>query len=123
MEAKGKVKISEISEKMAAARGGQSSGRNRNSSSTKAAVPESKLVEGADKFDGQYSFRQEKKNLRGVPRWWEDRDTNEDGQISLAEYSTSRSASQRSRDIREFDKLDANHDGIITPTEAESVDD
>ncbi len=122
MEAKGRVKISDISKKIEAARNGGSTRGNTRGKTEVKETPKSELVEGADQFEGSYSFRQESKRLKGVPRWWEDRDENEDGQVSLGEYFTSRSARERQRQLREFDKLDANGDGILTPSEAEEVD-
>ena len=116
IEAKGKVKISDVAKKITRARGG-------GGGSEEAETPGSSRTDGADRFDGDYSFRQEKREAKGMPRWWEDRDANADGQVSMAEYFTSRSASRRREELRDFEKLDLNRDGIITPSEAESVDD
>ncbi len=49
----------------------------------------------------------------GLPPWWARNDRNADGQISMAEYSTSWTESQ----LREFNRYDANGDGLITPAE------
>ena len=122
VEAKGKVKLDDIRKKIEIARNGGDPRKSKSVSSSVNVGTKSDLVEGADGFDGKYSFRQKEKKLRGVPRWWEDRDENVDGQVTLAEYFTSRSASRRQQQLREFDKLDLNGDGILTPSEAEEED-
>ena len=49
----------------------------------------------------------------GLPDWFVDRDTDLDGQVSMAEYARDWSDSVAS----EYLKYDANNDGIITPKE------
>ncbi len=114
----GKVKITDIAKQMS----GGSSGRSRSGQQQqKQETPTSKLIEGADSYDGQYSFRKEAKRPKGTPRWWDDKDENADGQVTMGEYMNSRS--RKERDYRDFQKFDLNGDGIITPSEAEAVDD
>ena len=124
IEAKGKVKIDTIRKKMEEARGGSSSGRSRSGTKTaKKTDVKSKLVEGADNFDGRYSFRRESEAPDDVPRWWDDRDKNGDGQVTMGEYFTSRSGRTRTRELKEFGELDLNGDGILVPSEAQDEDD
>lgn len=121
IEPKGEVSIDEIREKMEAARGGRSSNRASDQKVEKKETPASKVVEGSEQFDGRYSYRKKRKDL-DVPDWWDRRDDNRDGQVTMREYLTSRSSGERNRQLREFNKLDFNGDGIITPSEAESSD-
>lgn len=50
----------------------------------------------------------------GLPEWFVRKDANQDGQVSMAEYSTEWSESK----AKEFTDCDLNNDGIITPAEA-----
>lgn len=50
---------------------------------------------------------------KGLPDWFLRKDANEDGQITMAEYSTIWSDAL----AEEFAKYDLNSDGVITPTE------
>jgi hypothetical protein len=54
----------------------------------------------------------------GLPSWFSRNDRNADGQISMAEYSTSWSESQ----LREFNRYDVNGDGMVTPAECLAVE-
>lgn len=49
----------------------------------------------------------------GLPKWFLERDSDGDGQLTLGEYSASGSASSD----REFAGYDRNHDGLVTPQE------
>jgi Ca2+-binding EF-hand superfamily protein len=61
-----------------------------------------------------YRFKSATERLPpGLPEWFARKDTNEDGQISMAEFASR----WTERDAREFIALDANNDGIITPEE------
>lgn len=51
---------------------------------------------------------------KGTPSWFIEKDVNVDGQVAMAEYSSSWTDSV----IQDFVKYDANDDGIITPLEA-----
>jgi len=50
----------------------------------------------------------------GVPEWFESRDANGDGQLSLAEYAPTAEAQQ----VAQFERLDGNQDGFVTAQEA-----
>ncbi|MDA1051832.1 MAG: hypothetical protein O3C40_15305 [Planctomycetota bacterium] len=54
---------------------------------------------------------------KGLPDWFARSDANADGQVAMAEFSTSWSDSV----LKEFGQFDLNHDGIITPSEALSA--
>lgn len=82
---------------------------------------ESYRVVGGDleRFKGRRSYRQPPPSLpKDLPNWWEDRDGNEDGQVTMAEFATSQSG----RQLDEFSKYDINGDGVITAKEAEYVE-
>ncbi len=49
----------------------------------------------------------------GLPDWFARKDANEDGQISMAEFSSQ----WTEKEVREFSQLDLNNDGLITPEE------
>ncbi len=49
----------------------------------------------------------------GLPSWFEERDRDQDGQVTMAEYSSSWTDSK----AREFLRYDINDDGVITPEE------
>lgn len=49
----------------------------------------------------------------GLPDWFARKDANEDGQVSMAEFSTQ----WTEKEVREFSQLDLNNDGLITPEE------
>ncbi len=61
-----------------------------------------------------YRYVSPKERLpEGLPSWFAQRDRNGDGQIAMAEYSTSWSDD----DAREFARQDLNGDGFLTPKE------
>jgi len=49
----------------------------------------------------------------GLPDWFARKDANEDGQISMAEFSSQ----WTEKEVREFSQLDLDNDGLITPEE------
>lgn len=49
----------------------------------------------------------------GLPDWFARKDTNEDGQVSMAEFSSQ----WTEKEVREFSQLDLDNDGLITPEE------
>jgi hypothetical protein len=51
---------------------------------------------------------------KGLPDWFLKKDADGDGQVTMAEFSTSWTASL----VAEFDGYDLNHDGMIVPAEA-----
>jgi len=50
----------------------------------------------------------------GLPPWFTSKDANHDGQVSMSEYGKS----WNERSVADFQKIDTNNDGIITPKEA-----
>jgi hypothetical protein len=75
-------------------------------------------VAGADRFKGRRSYAAAKPDLpETLPGWWDRKDGNEDGQVSMAEFMAGSSA----RDIDDFLDHDLNEDGVITAHEAEIV--
>lgn len=119
IEAKGKVKVDTIMKKIS---GGSSSSSSKKSGPTKEVKPPeqraSEITRGADNYGGKFTFRKTSEKLDGTPEWWNDRDRNSDGQISMAEYLPQRTP----ENVRKFQKLDANSDGILEPSEVESGD-
>ncbi len=70
--------------------------------------------------DGRRSYRFLSATERlpeGLPDWFKDRDANQDGQVSMAEYSSYWSDSK----AREYLHYDLNDDGIVTPGECLSA--
>lgn len=49
----------------------------------------------------------------GIPAWFVERDADGDSQLTLAEYSPK----LMKNDIADFNRFDANHDGLLTPQE------
>jgi hypothetical protein len=50
----------------------------------------------------------------GLPSWFKSRDSNNDGQVEMSEYSKAWS----DRTVEEFHRYDVNNDGIVTAKEA-----
>lgn len=50
----------------------------------------------------------------GLPGWFTSKDANHDGQVSMSEYGKS----WTERSVADFQKIDVNNDGIVTPKEA-----
>lgn len=50
----------------------------------------------------------------GLPSWFSSKDANHDGQVSMSEYGKS----WTERTVADFQKIDVNNDGVITPKEA-----
>ena len=126
MEVKGTIDIDEIGKRIQEQQNGGQAGRTPRASRNKPKkkeVPASERTEGASQYGGSYSYRQPMEKFQDLPDWFEDRDANEDDQVSLAEYFTSRSTRQREIEIKKFGKLDLDDDGIVTPAEAASVED
>lgn len=74
-------------------------------------------VASATNSDDRRSYRLTSATAKlpeGLPSWFVDRDTNGDGQVAMHEYSRRWSDST----ARRFVSLDANDDGLITPSEA-----
>ena len=74
-------------------------------------------IEGSTLFGGCKSDRflaPTERLPNGLPRWWDGKDADADGQIMMAEFSSTWSAAKAA----EFARYDVNGDGIITPKEA-----
>lgn len=56
--------------------------------------------------------------LKDLPEWFLRKDANQDGQVSMAEYSTVWSNAL----AEEFMKYDLNNDGIVTPDECRKAE-
>ncbi len=54
----------------------------------------------------------------GLPEWFARKDTNADGQVTMAEYATEWSQSK----VEAFVRYDQNSDGIVTPAECLAAD-
>jgi hypothetical protein len=50
----------------------------------------------------------------GLPGWFTSKDANHDGQVSMSEYGKS----WTERSVADYQKIDVNNDGVITPKEA-----
>jgi len=71
---------------------------------------------GADDSNGRkvYRFRTVEERLpSGLPDWFRERDANHDGQIMMYEYASDWTDEL----VMEFNRLDVNRDGIVTPQE------
>ena len=110
VEAKGKVKVDDLVKKVQKAQGGDSK-QGSNPESTA-----SERSEGAENFDGRYTFRREIEEPDDVPDWWEDRDDDGNGQINMDEYLQGRFTT---KGVEDFEELDVNGDGILVPAEVE----
>lgn len=76
--------------------------------------PASAAKEG-DKQRRTYRFTPAAQKLpTGLPDWFNSKDANHDGQVSMSEYGKS----WTERSVADFQHIDANNDGVITPKEA-----
>ncbi len=70
--------------------------------------------EGSKESRKSYRFLSATERLpEGLPSWFSERDGNKDGQVTMAEYSSSWDDSK----AREYLRYDLNDDGIVTPGE------
>ena len=68
-----------------------------------------------DKQRRTYRFTPAAQKLpTGLPGWFTSKDANHDGQVSMSEYGKS----WTERSVAEFQHIDVNNDGVITPKEA-----
>lgn len=68
-------------------------------------------------FEGRRSYRvYAAPSAEGLPRFFNERDLNADGQVSMSEYTSDWTSSR----IAEFYSWDGNGDGVITTAEAQS---
>ena len=89
--------------------------RNGDASQEKTEAAAAYLVEGSQRLKGRKSYRSNGRDLPSkLPDWWDDRDSNKDGQVSLVEFARR----VDSETIGEFKDLDLNSDGLITAREA-----
>lgn len=72
-------------------------------------------VEGSEQFDGRKSFRSRGQEL---PYSWQQKDADHDGQIRMAEFASYWSEGL----VAEFNRLDRNRDGVLTPKECSAPD-
>lgn len=94
--------------------------RRERSRNTEASRPKQESSQPAER---RLTSTQERKSYRfksaverlpgGLPGWFSSRDTNQDGQVAMSEYSHS----WTDRTAEEFCRLDLNNDGFITPSE------
>jgi hypothetical protein len=77
---------------------------------------EKKEKSESDPFNGRRSYRvdRQRENPEGLPGYFTDRDTNGDGQISMAEFAIDWSDEV----VAQFFSSDFNRDGVITADEA-----
>ena len=72
-------------------------------------------VDGSSRLKGRLSYRSQGRTLPSqLPDWWDDRDEDADGQVTLREFADRRGDDS----IREFNDYDLNNDGLITTNEA-----
>jgi Ca2+-binding EF-hand superfamily protein len=112
IDTSGDIDINEVRAQLQGDRGGNRGQTAREKK--KYELPASKTIAGSEKFDGRKSYRRETATVKGMPEFWT-RDKDEDNQVTLAEFLTSR----RTSELEEFQKIDLNSDGIITPEEVE----
>ena len=113
----GKLSVQELAVRYARRREAESEARNASRNNDRRDRRETpQEVEIPDPYNGRTSFRvvSTRSLPEGVPGWFEDKDQNGDGQVSLAEYSDKWTDAL----VEEFFAWDANGDGVITVDEA-----
>ena len=106
-----------IRERMAQRSEGRSGDpRGRQAQQAQAEVPKDAYrITGTERLKNRRSYRAETTALpEGLPSWWNDKDANQDGQITLAEYL----GRELDKSYDDFSNLDSNRDGIVTAHEA-----
>jgi Ca2+-binding EF-hand superfamily protein len=114
------IKVDEVRKRIEQQAAERGSGNSRRGARVEQKQParEAYRVKGADRLKGRKSYASTARNLpEGVPGWWKDKDEDKDGQITMAEFTTS--ITSKSRD--EFLEYDLNDDGFITAQEAEGA--
>ncbi len=101
-------------------RDGSSRDRRRGTQEVAANTPkESYKVDGSSRLKGRLSYRSQGRALPSqLPDWWDDRDEDADGQVTLREFADQRN----SNSIQEFKDYDLNNDGLITTNEAVTIE-
>lgn len=116
------VKLTNDAKQAAAPSGGGSSSSSSSSGSGRGGPPSygsrsSRSGSGGDGKNAEVRSYRQKSPLerlpKGLPDWFARNDADGDGQIVMAEYSTSWSESKAT----EFAKFDLNGDGVVTPVE------
>ena len=106
-----------IQERMRQQQEGRSREGERQNEQEEEANRDAYRVTGAEQLKNRMSYRSTGPALPdGLPSWW-DRDANQDGQVTLAEYV----GSERGRTFDAFSELDMNRDGVVTAREAQSA--
>jgi hypothetical protein len=106
-----------IQERMREREEGRSRERERRNEQEEEVKEDSYRVTGAERLKNRMSYRSTVPALPdGLPSWW-DRDANQDGQVTLAEYI----GNERGRTFDAFSDLDMNRDGVVTAQEAHAA--
>ena len=113
-----KQRFQQAAESRSRERGGGDSQRGQQKKE-EVVVKDSYKVDGSAQAKGRKSYRSEGRSLpKALPSWWDDRDDDQDGQITLSEFASTAD----DRIVSEFQDFDTNGDGLITAREAEVVE-
>jgi hypothetical protein len=114
------VAIEDIRNRIQRGREGRDQNNQRRSGEAEEKQPkDSYKVDGSSRLKGRLSYRSQGRALPSqLPDWWDDRDDNADGQVTLREY-TDRGGDDA---VREFRDYDLNDDGLITTNEAITIE-
>lgn len=118
----GKITVDELAQRLAnyGKGGNSSSGRSASGSSARDAAGGGSSRSGDSGGRRSYRFTPAVERLPDdLPSWFARNDANADGQVSMSEYSTTWSDAK----AKEFETLDVNGDGLISPSEALAGDD
>lgn len=114
----GRLSTSELAVRYARRREGREEAAEERRRSASRSDRSRKREKEVDVYDGEKSFRSiteaTRKLPEGLPGFFTEKDKNEDGQVSMAEFATEWNDSV----VSDFMKSDLNSDGIITPSEA-----
>ncbi len=112
----GKLSVSEMAVRYARRREGEEAAKSARSSGQRRGRQANKDQEPADVYNGRKSYRNAtaRKLPEGLPGFFTDKDANDDGQVTMAEFSSEWNAEV----VAEYFSSDLNGDGIITAAEA-----
>ena len=114
----GRLSVSELAVRYARRRiddEGRRDSRDNRRSQQRPSTPSPDDLIVKDRFEGKVSYkRAEPKLPDGLPGWFAERDTNNDGQVRMSEYATDWNDDV----VTQFYEFDRNFDGVITPEEA-----
>ncbi|MEM9586682.1 MAG: EF-hand domain-containing protein [Planctomycetota bacterium] len=113
----GKLSINELSVRYARRRVATEEAKQRERGDRRRSESKTDVaIEGPDLFNGRKSYRSltSTRTPEGVPGFFTDRDKNQDGQVTMAEYADKFSDAV----VMEFLSWDDNQDGVITVREA-----